>query len=217
MSFSAAERQRRYRAKHPLTPEQRLAANERAKAWRLANPKQDRANSRKWRAANPEARVEEGKRCRAKHAERERDRVAAHQKAHPEQSASRQRRYLANHPEAREVRAEYMRAYFQSDAGRAAASANNRKRRAQKLGCDAPATAVQVTGLLMGAVACCYCESQFTEANTPTIDHFIPLAKGGAHEIGNLVVACGLCNSRKCALMPHEFAARYPVTIPDFT
>lgn len=39
-----------------------------------------------------------------------------------------------------------------------------------------------------------------------TVDHVIPLAKGGKHEAHNLVIACRPCNGRKHARDPIEFA-----------
>ena len=38
------------------------------------------------------------------------------------------------------------------------------------------------------------------------IDHYEPLAKGGKHEISNLVIACPSCNHRKSAKDPYTFA-----------
>jgi len=38
------------------------------------------------------------------------------------------------------------------------------------------------------------------------VDHYQPLAKGGAHELSNLVIACRSCNARKSARDPYEFA-----------
>lgn len=40
------------------------------------------------------------------------------------------------------------------------------------------------------------------------IDHFIPLAKGGTDDIGNLRISCPKCNLRKSAKMPAEFNGR---------
>jgi 5-methylcytosine-specific restriction endonuclease McrA len=40
-----------------------------------------------------------------------------------------------------------------------------------------------------------------------TLDHFVPLAKGGDHCVSNLVFACSPCNSRKRDLDPFEFMA----------
>lgn len=42
------------------------------------------------------------------------------------------------------------------------------------------------------AQACVYCG-----AKAEHIDHVIPIAKGGAHKVGNLVAACQSCNQRK--------------------
>ncbi len=39
-------------------------------------------------------------------------------------------------------------------------------------------------------------------------DHFIPLAKNGEHEQGNLVVACHDCNSMKRDMLPSEFSLK---------
>jgi 5-methylcytosine-specific restriction endonuclease McrA len=38
------------------------------------------------------------------------------------------------------------------------------------------------------------------------VDHRLPLAKGGGHELQNLVIACPGCNMRKAARDPIEFA-----------
>lgn len=37
------------------------------------------------------------------------------------------------------------------------------------------------------------------------IDHYIPLSKGGKHEIENLRISCPTCNLRKSAKMPEDF------------
>lgn len=38
------------------------------------------------------------------------------------------------------------------------------------------------------------------------VDHYMPLSKGGPHEIENLVIACAPCNLKKNAKHPYEFA-----------
>lgn len=45
---------------------------------------------------------------------------------------------------------------------------------------------------------CCYCYSTFP-TSILTIDHVVPLSKGGAHTASNLALACFSCNSRKRA------------------
>lgn len=52
---------------------------------------------------------------------------------------------------------------------------------------------------------CCYwCGDK--QAKEYTIDHYVPLAKGGKHVVGNLVIACRPCNVRKSAKDPLVFA-----------
>lgn len=50
---------------------------------------------------------------------------------------------------------------------------------------------------------CYYCGKK----NELTLDHFEPLAKGGAHCVSNFVFACFSCNSRKRDLDPFDFMA----------
>lgn len=38
------------------------------------------------------------------------------------------------------------------------------------------------------------------------VDHYVPLSKGGLHELANLVIACGPCNLKKNAKDPLDFA-----------
>lgn len=45
------------------------------------------------------------------------------------------------------------------------------------------------------------CKSAFV------VDHYQPLAKGGRHEVANLVIACPPCNLKKNAKDPYAFAA----------
>jgi len=56
---------------------------------------------------------------------------------------------------------------------------------------------------------CVYCATHL-DHHTATLDHVLPLARGGAHDPGNLVVACGPCNRLKGDLFPFEFFARHP-------
>ncbi len=56
---------------------------------------------------------------------------------------------------------------------------------------------------------CVYCATHLDQ-RTATLDHVVPLARGGFHDPGNLVVACGPCNRLKGDLFPFEFFARHP-------
>lgn len=50
---------------------------------------------------------------------------------------------------------------------------------------------------------CAYCGE-----SAGTVDHVIPVAKGGSDEWDNLVACCTRCNSRKRDKMPADFLPR---------
>lgn len=56
---------------------------------------------------------------------------------------------------------------------------------------------------------CVYCAAPL-DFDFATLDHVHPLAHGGAHAPGNLVLACARCNRLKGDMLPTEFFARYP-------
>lgn len=56
---------------------------------------------------------------------------------------------------------------------------------------------------------CVYCAT-FLDLDTATLDHVYPLAHGGAHHPGNVVLACNRCNRLKSDLLPYDFFAAHP-------
>jgi 5-methylcytosine-specific restriction endonuclease McrA len=56
---------------------------------------------------------------------------------------------------------------------------------------------------------CVYCATPL-DFETATLDHVHPLAHGGAHHPGNVVLACIRCNRLKSDLLPYEFFAAFP-------
>ena len=50
---------------------------------------------------------------------------------------------------------------------------------------------------------CHYCQHQFPPAEL-TMDHLVPLARGGKSTRGNLVAACKECNTKKKYALPWE-------------
>lgn len=51
---------------------------------------------------------------------------------------------------------------------------------------------------------CYYCRRQVGRANL-TLDHIVPLGRGGRSIRGNVVPACKDCNTRKQSLLPIEW------------
>jgi 5-methylcytosine-specific restriction endonuclease McrA len=52
--------------------------------------------------------------------------------------------------------------------------------------------------------ACHYC-GQVTPPRELTMDHIVPVARGGRSTKGNLVPACKQCNNKKKQLLPMEW------------
>lgn len=50
---------------------------------------------------------------------------------------------------------------------------------------------------------CFYCSTDIS--SKPTIDHYIPLKRGGSNWSVNIVAACMSCNTRKRNRMPYDF------------
>lgn len=55
-----------------------------------------------------------------------------------------------------------------------------------------------------GSGVCYYCGKKFPPTDL-TMDHLIPLARGGSSTKENLVPCCKDCNNKKKNMMPHEW------------
>jgi 5-methylcytosine-specific restriction endonuclease McrA len=139
--------------------------------------------------------------CRSDHYAENREGVRAEQAKH----------YAVNAEARRAKQAEYR----QTPAGRAVYRAGAAKRRAIKRdawtdnhnAADLAAYFVEI-----GAHYCAYCDGPAEH-----LDHVVPLARGGAHVLGNLLPACADCNLEKSARDPYEFLAeRFPSLAPLF-
>jgi hypothetical protein len=58
-------------------------------------------------------------------------------------------------------------------------------------------TPAQIKEMAQRQTRCYYCGKAFGIRRKYTIDHVIPLVKGGAHDISNIVLACWPCNRKK--------------------
>ena len=107
---------------------------------------------------------------------------------HQELTVFRAKQYRIDHPEwARDANAR-----------------NNRKRRAAKLNAPVNDLTAGEWKILLDEFAglCAYCGKLMLE---PTMDHVVPLSKGGSHTYDNIVPACLSCNSRKRASSADSF------------
>ncbi len=102
----------------------------------------------------------------------------------------------------------YYTEWRKTEAGITSRNNAENKRRAIKHSCETFLTTSQVRQLRSSAKRCFYCSARFTKENRPTIDHVIPLNRGGAHSRENVVVACKKCNCSKCAQPPEQYARK---------
>jgi len=207
------------RAKTGLQPAcKQCSASGRKKA-RDANIEEFRRREKATRQKNPEVYRAIAARTR----EKNRDKVLAAKKAwynkvktDPEWQARQKEKRIAEKDKKREYdRARRERLGNEDAQARAKEWAKNNpeKRRAITFNYDSKRRAREAHGVSGKALAdwtaeqskICYwcgvkCEDSFH------VDHYQPLAKGGLHELDNLVIACPTCNLTKSAKDPIEFA-----------
>jgi 5-methylcytosine-specific restriction endonuclease McrA len=152
--------------------------------YRASHKKQRCEIGRKWAAANPEKR-------RATHARYN----AAHRE---ERRESDRRRRLANAEKLRAAASRYRLAHLEEY--RLASS----RRRARESGSGGKLSKSEWLAILTAWNGlCAYCGAPGT-----SIDHLIPIARGGKHDKSNVVPACKPCNSRKRTALPLNFIWR---------
>lgn len=123
----------------------------------------------------------------------------------PEWSAARQRASHELHAEERYARAvERGNDPAVREQRRESTRRSEQKRRAIKAAAEVfDITVDQLTELLNACDHCCQiCGRQFSAEVLLHWDHVQPLARGGAHSIGNMQPLCSLCNVRKNAAWP---------------
>ena len=133
------------------------------------------------------------------------DKYSEKHKIYYQENAEKLREYSRNYhkenpDKAREYRQEnadkireYGREYGQTPVGKNNRSRSYHKRRAMKNKCHSqPYKREDILNLFNGE--CAYCGSKVNL----TLDHFIPINKGGSDVQGNLLPACLSCNSSKC-------------------
>lgn len=69
---------------------------------------------------------------------------------------------------------------------------------------DGTLTQEEIRRLFATATHCCYCAERM-RSQDKTLDHVIPLSRGGKHSADNVVIACRSCNVSKRARTPAEW------------
>lgn len=198
-SASAAEG-RRYREAN------REAEKERKRQWREGNPEKLDEQLRRYRESHRELYVEIRRRYAAANRDKVREREREARAANPEQFSERSRRYRKAHPD--KINEGFNR-WAEANPERLAdirRLANSRRRARQRSAFveDIPRLEIferdrwqcMIPGCLYPGVPA----SLDVERNSPllaSIDHVIPLSKGGLHERSNVVCSHLRCNSVK--------------------
>jgi hypothetical protein len=58
--------------------------------------------------------------------------------------------------------------------------------------------------LLPRSCHCYWCDQELTELSV-SLDHYVPLKRGGEHKPSNMVFACKRCNRFRSAMLPEEY------------
>ena len=124
-------------------------------------------------------------------------------------SSKRQAYELARRqdPEYKAYMRNYSRSYGQRPERKAAREAQRRTTRYKELARtrahrrrtlgDIPAGWWE-TRMAVQEGRCCYCDKPFNQTSRKaTIEHIVPVSRGGTNDIGNLAIACKRCNSRR--------------------
>lgn len=164
----------------------REAAIEKARQWRIANPEKFAEHKERWRKRNPE-KVREWARISAARS-RERD---------PEAYAARRKAWADNN---RDLLRATRNAW--ASANREKVQAHRHRRRAQVRATfvgdvDLAAKWIEQAGCCGICAAPLDRTLRYPHPLSPSVDHIIPLSKGGGHTQDNLAWTCLVCNLAK--------------------
>ena len=162
--------------------------------YRVAHREERADYKRRWHAAHPEEAAEYKRRYRATHCDEIVEYQCRYRATHCDEQCEYDRKYHEVH---RDERAKYNRQWCKANPDKR--RENERCRRARKNGTIVGE--IDEAAIYARDKVCIYCSA----AEDLTLDHLIPLARGGPHSQDNLAVACRKCNSRKGTKTYEEF------------
>lgn len=193
--------------KDGLTTPCKECAKARARDWYHANKERGKASRRAWAEANREENAAYKRDWKRANRQRLAESTKVWYQTNKESIRVRRRKwYLANADHAKAYAKEWDAA--NPERHKVTQSAAQHRRRARKLGNGGNHTNADLAAIRAaqtdnhGRLICWLCGKPIK--GTPHIDHFIPLAKGGTNDPGNLHYTHGTCNQSKGAKLPSE-------------
>jgi 5-methylcytosine-specific restriction endonuclease McrA len=167
----------------------RARRREAHRRWLEANPDKMAAAKRSYRERNFEKVRESEAAYRAANPERRKASMRAWYAKNAESQKTKAREYRASNPEA--VRHAYTKWEKANPEKRRVINDNRRARKLAAEGRYTPEDVARITKAQKGRCACC------KNRHKLTVDHIVPLSKGGSNWPSNLQMLCGSCNSAK--------------------
>lgn len=129
------------------------------------------------------------------HAQAKLQRSKEHRKQNPDHYRKiEKRRRLKRDPE---LMKRYREKYHRSEHGKLQSRLATARRRVLMRGLLSTFTRDDWLELVGRQRRCYHCKKPFNTNRPPTLDHLIPISRGGEHIKTNIVAACGSCNSIK--------------------
>ena len=195
----------------------KVCTNSARRELRKQNPEKYKAQDSADYKKHKTSRIEASKVYRKNNKEKCDQTRVAHYEANKEKFKEKNKKYYNDNKEAilvqakeyynrnKEARAAYKKAYNETPEGRLRIKNSRHKYKAAVVSSsDGTVTTESLQNLsTLQEHSCYYCTSPIdTSLSTTHLDHFIPISKGGAHSITNIVWSCSTCNLSKNATIP---------------
>lgn len=195
-----AEQRRAYRANN------RDKIAEQKRASRAKNKERIAKQQHEWYLEHAEERKAYQRDYRAKHIEEINKNGRVYHAKNREKHNKNRCLYYVEHIEEKKA---YDSVYYKTPKGKAVSKAHAQRRRARKKAAGGILSQQDIASLFNHPILLCYyCGVRLNYGKKPvkaTIDHIVPLSKGGRNELSNLVLACGRCNMTKSAKLLEDF------------
>lgn len=169
------------------------------KEWRIANQDSIKLRQAEWYGANREKIIARSAAWYAANPERAAEARAAWSVANREKTREYGAKWRSANPEkARAV----ARAWREQNPGPGKIHVQRRRQRKASAPGDGVTSRQWASQIAPYGGRCAYCDAV---TSVSVMEHMVPLSRGGAHDVTNVVPACRRCNSKKGTMTALEF------------